>query len=149
MKDTDLRVFVEGAVHYFSQIAGDKVEMAVPFLKKPDETIALDITGVIGISGNRKGMIYFTAPKQMLGALVKAILGGDGEDPAARVDLAGEIANTIAGNAREQFGADFMISIPVVVEGAPKNISVPNGIPVYVAPVRWREHTAYLVIGIQ
>ncbi|MBX7056423.1 MAG: chemotaxis protein CheX [Leptospirales bacterium] len=149
MKDVDLKIFVEGAVRYFSQIAGDRVEMAVPFLKKPGETVALDCTGVIGISGNRKGMIYFTSGNAMLGELVHSILGGSGDDAAARIDLAGEIANTIAGNAREQFGADFMISIPVVVEGALKNITTPNDVPVYVAPIKWRSYTAYLVIGIQ
>jgi len=38
------------------------------------------------------------------------------------LDLSGEIANTISGNARSEFGEDFLISVPVVVEGDLSNI---------------------------
>ena len=34
------------------------------------------------------------------------------------LDLVGEVANTISGNARKVFGREFLISVPVMIEGA-------------------------------
>ena len=48
------------------------------------------------------------------------------------VDLVGEVANTISGNARYVFGKDFMISVPVVIEGAPSSIHLPKDLRSYV-----------------
>jgi len=149
MNEKDLQIFIDSTIDYFSRIGGEKAEMGVPFLKKASEIIAQDYTGVIGISGNRKGMIYFTASGEMLAQLVDKILGIKDADASTIVDLVGEIANTIAGNARETFGTQFMISIPVIVEGQPKNIKIPTDIPVFVIPVRWHNFKSFLVIGIQ
>lgn len=149
MTQKDLQIFVNGTVNYFKQLTDSGAQMDVPFLKKPGETVALDITGVIGISGVKKGIIYFTASSDMLRDVVKTILGTENPDLASIVDIAGEIANTVAGNAREAFGADFMISIPLVVEGPPKNIRIPNEVPVFVIPIRWKDHRSFLVVGIQ
>ncbi len=149
MNEKDLQVFISTTLGYFKDTAGQTAEMGVPFLKKPDEVVAQDMTGVIGISGTKKGAVYFTAPRAMLADMVKVILGSEEPDTDSLVDMVGEITNTIAGNAREAFGAGFMISIPVVVEGQPKNIRTPANVPVFVIPVKWREHKSYLVIGIQ
>lgn len=149
MNEKDLQVFISTTLNYFRDTAGQAAEMGVPFLKKQDEVIAQDMTGVIGISGSKKGAVYFTAPRGMLADMVKVILGSEAPSGDELVDMAGEITNTIAGNAREAFGSGFMISIPVVVEGQPKNIKTPPNVPVFVVPVKWRDHKAYLVIGIQ
>ena len=37
-------------------------------------------------------------------------------------DMAGEVANTLAGNARVHFGSEFMISVPVIVQGRPSQV---------------------------
>ena len=42
------------------------------------------------------------------------------------VDLVGEVANTIAGNARSEFGEEFEISVPIVLRGAPDEILLPR-----------------------
>lgn len=149
MNEKDLQVFITTTLSYFKDTAGQTAEMGVPFLKKPEEVVAQDMTGVIGISGIKKGAVYFTAPRAMLADMVKVILGSEEPDSDALVDMVGEITNTIAGNAREAFGSGFMISIPVVVEGQPRNIKTPPNVPVFVIPVKWREYKSYLVVGIQ
>ena len=42
------------------------------------------------------------------------------------LDLVGEVANTISGNARKVFGREFLISVPVMIEGAVDKILHPN-----------------------
>ncbi len=83
MTEKDLQVFVAGTINYFRQLTDAGAQMDVPFLKKDEDIVALDITGVIGISGVKKGVIYFTAPAGMLKELVSSILGTGEPDQAA------------------------------------------------------------------
>ena len=69
--------------------------------------------------------------------------------PENLADLAGEIGNTLSGNARKSFGSSFMISVPLVVEGRQQVISLPKDVKSYVIPFRWREHDACLVVGVR
>jgi chemotaxis protein CheX len=62
-------------------------------------------------------------------------------------DLVGEIANTLSGNARRDFGHQFKISVPSVVTGrgtARSNIR-PRARPI-VIPIDWRNYHARLVV---
>lgn len=53
-------------------------------------------------------MVYFTAMRSMLVRLL-AIMGEPDCSVENLADLVGEMANTISGNARKDFGEDFMI----------------------------------------
>ena len=64
-------------------------------------------------------------------------------------DLVGEVANTISGNARRDFGKDFMISVPTVVAGEPEKIVTPDNIRSFVIPINWRSHSAQLVVCLE
>ncbi len=64
-------------------------------------------------------------------------------------DLAGEVANTIAGNARKFFGSEFLISVPVVVWGRPEKISFPRQLKTFVIPILWRGFRSYLLICLE
>ena len=61
-------------------------------------------------------------------------------------DLVGEVANTIAGNARKHFGSEFLISVPTVLFGRPDNIIFPRHLKNFVIPITWRSHRSYLII---
>ena len=116
MDESKLKVFIDGATRYFLQVTRLAAEVGTPYLSETNETLAYDMTGIIGISGGRKGVVYFTAPTNML----RSVLINMGERDVThdmRLDLVGEIANTIAGNARAEFGSEFMISVPVVIAG--------------------------------
>ncbi len=60
--------------------------------------------------------MYFTAPKAMLTVLLMKMQENDFSHETMR-DLVGEVANTISGNARRDFGRDFVISVPSVLAG--------------------------------
>jgi len=147
MTEPELRVFVAIVKHYFEQQTGIAAEVYTPFLADPDALPVFDYTGVIGISGNRQGCVYFTAPTELL----RLILSRSGEadlSPRNLADLAGEIGNTISGNARRQFGNEFLISVPLVVQGRDQAISLPKGVKAYVIPFCWQHNDASLVVSV-
>jgi chemotaxis protein CheX len=147
MDESQLKVFVGIVQRYFEKETGRAAEVGTPFLGEPDVLPIHDITGVIGVSGSRRGCVYFSAPT----ALLKEVLLRAGETNVSEsnlADLTGEIANTIAGNARREFGSDFLISVPVVVRGKEQHITVPKGIKAHVIPLRWHKLTAVLVVSV-
>lgn len=147
MQERDVQVFVEGTRSYFKEITGVAPDIGLPYIKGNEEAI-LDYTGAIGISGERKGCVYFSTNRAMLAEMVKIVAGTDDDSEESLRDMAGEIANTISGNARRSFGSNFMISVPIVIVGSP-TIDLPTRIPTYVIPLTWQGQKSYIVVGIE
>jgi chemotaxis protein CheX len=63
-------------------------------------------------------------------------------------DLVGEVANTISGNARRDFGRDFVISVPSVLSGERPEIPQKPGARSFVIPINWRSHSAKLIVSL-
>lgn len=148
MMESELKFFIEVVTAYFGQVTGEPATMGIPFVKK-SEPVVLEYTGLIGISGPRKGGIYFTAGPQLLGSLTQAILGTEEPDDETLLDMVGELTNTVAGNVRKSFGADFLISVPMLIKGKPEDILLRLKPPVFVIPLNWRREKAYLVVGLE
>jgi chemotaxis protein CheX len=148
MNETDLHFFIDSTVNYFEEVTNEKAESGIPYIKD-DEPVVLEYTGIIGISGKRKGSIYVTASEEMLKAIAKVILGLEDVGKEDIKDLIGEIANTISGNVRQAYGSDFMISVPVVVEGKAKDIKLPDNIQSFVIPITWQDHKTFLVVCLE
>jgi len=147
MTENELRIFAGIVQHYFEQQTGEAAEIGTPYLADPHALPVHDYTGVIGVSGNRQGCVYFTAPGVMLRYLLVA--AGEADMSSANLaDLTGEIGNTLSGNARREFGHEFLISVPLVVKGRDQEISLPKGSKAYVIPLRWRKIDAALVASI-
>ena len=51
MKEDKLRIFIDGAQTYFSQIDKEEIIVGTPFLVENNMPAAHDYTGIIGISG--------------------------------------------------------------------------------------------------
>lgn len=125
MIEKRFQVFIDSVANYFSQLNDDEIVIDTPFLQENHVPVLSDYTGVIGITGNNKGLVYFTAPESLLHQILTTIKENDqGEDNL--VDLVGEVANTIAGNARTEFGDEFNISVPLVFKGQPENVMLPK-----------------------
>lgn len=148
MEELDLKFFIECTENYFMEITGETASIGIPYLKQQDPVV-LEFSGIIGISGKRKGSVYLTANQNMLVELGALILGTDDLPKADLKDLVGEIANTIAGNARKAYGSSFLISVPVVVEGKPRDIRMPKHLPAFVVPIQWRNHKTFLVVCVE
>jgi chemotaxis protein CheX len=148
MNETDLHFFIDSTVNYFNEVTNEKATAGIPFIKDEDPVV-LEYTGIIGISGKRKGSVYVTASDEMLRSIAKLILGQDNIEKSDIKDLVGEIANTISGNVRQAYGSSFMISVPVVIEGKAKDIKLPDNIQSFVIPITWQEFKLFLVVCLE
>lgn len=140
-----LEVFIEGVVRYFQHTPDKDVTVGTPYLVENSNPVAHDFTGLIGVSGSMRGCVYFTAPKELLQHLLLS-MGEENIHKENIADMVGEVANTISGNARSKLGGDFMISVPVVIEGTPGNIHLPTSSRSYVIPVYWKAYSSAVVI---
>ena len=129
-------------------MTNEKATAGIPYIKG-NEPVVLEYTGIIGISGKRKGSIYVTTSENMLSTIAKVILGLKEVGKEDIKDLVGEIANTISGNVRQAYGSDFMISVPVVVEGKAKDIKLPDNIQSFVIPITWKDFKLFLVVCLE
>ena len=143
-----INVFFEGVMSYFDHIPDMEAEVGTPYLIKNDSPVAFDITGLISISGTHKGCVYFTAPNIFL-AHILTLMGEINRSKENLLDLSGEIANTISGNARATLGHGFNISVPVVVQGELKNIDLPQGMRSFAVPIVWRKYKTLLVVSLE
>ncbi len=148
MAEQTLQVFIDGAVRFFEHTNDKDVKVGTPYLVENVNPAAYDVTGIIGISGPYRGCVYFTAPRILLKHLLLSI--GEIDTCSENLfDLVGEVANTISGNARSIFGHEFMISVPVMLEGAPSHIHLPQNSRSYVIPIYWKAYHAAVVICLE
>lgn len=148
MDETILRVFTACTAAFFACVAATPATVGTPFLHVDDGAEPADFTAVIGITGARRGVVCFTAPRPLLQALLPAIGEADRDDSLC-ADLAGEIANTISGNARAELGASFMISVPVVIAAPNAAPTFPRDSVRYVLPLAWQGHRASLWVALE
>lgn len=148
MTENELKAFIKVITDYFESISGVPASMGMPFIKSDNSEI-FDYTGVIGISGSRRGGVYFTAGEGLLRDFARAILGEEEITDEFLFDLVGEMTNTIAGNMRETFGTAFLISVPIVVRGRIDTINMRLKPPVFVIPIEWQGHRSCLAIGLE
>lgn len=145
VKVEKLGVFLSSINAFFAQIDDAQVAIDTPYLNNNKSAIGYDYSGVIKISGPLEGCVYVSAPSIMLREVIK-VMGEPDSSIAMMKDLLGEMANTISGNARTEFGSEFIISPPHIVEGAPSVSYLPKDRHSYITPFRWRGFDA--VIGI-
>lgn len=148
MIERDLQIFIDGLVNYFDKLSGESAEPGVAYVKGV-EAVLLDYTGIIGISGGLRGCVYYTAPSDMLMSVAQLILPGEELGEEVLSDVAGEVANTLAGNAQYYSDKEFEISVPAVMQGIADDLVVKSEVPNYVIPIHWRNFRAYLVVGFE
>ena len=146
INQSDMQVFIRGASGYFEQLPV-KAEVGMPYLKDL-EIPTLDFSAAIGISGPRRGCVYYTAPHEMTRRLAADFGEIDTSDTLC-ADMVGEIANIIAGNACEELGASFMISVPVILVGRSQQMRFREGVPTFLIPIFWRGFKSLLVICLE
>lgn len=148
IQESELKTFVEGTTNYFEVAAQQPASIGSPYLVTEGSPSVHEYTGVINITGKREGIVYFTAPKAMLTVLLMKMQESDFSHETMR-DLVGEVANTISGNARKDFGRDFVISVPSVLAGEKPDIPASPGQRSFVIPINWRSHSAKLVVSLR
>jgi chemotaxis protein CheX len=148
MTKVELETFVEGTTHYFQTAANQPASVGSPYLVNEGAPGIQEYTGIITIGGKRRGIVYFTASRPMLTVLLMR-LGETEMTHENMCDLVGEVANQISGNARRDFGSEFMISVPRVIAGTPEHAVTPANVRSFVIPINWRSHSAKLIVSLK
>jgi chemotaxis protein CheX len=145
LKEAEIRTFIDGTTNYFEVAAEQAATVGSPYLVTDGNPGVYEYTGVINITGARTGIVYFTAPRGMLTVLLMRMQETDTSEENIK-DLVGEVANTISGNARRDFGKNFHISVPEVHDT--EKVAAPHSRS-YVIPINWRTHSAKLVVCLE
>lgn len=103
---------------------------------KNETTYTYDVSGVIGLSGEAQGSICLSFPKLIALKVVSALVGSEIKIVGPEVaDAIGEIANIIAGNAKQHLTQfNLSISLPKVIMGKDHKIASQRGVPTIVVP---------------
>ena len=147
MDENDIQVLIDGTVNYFHRVVDRATEVGTPYLADSIEPVISDFTGVIAITGARRGSIYFTAPTAMLSHILLK-QGEQDRSPELMADIVGEVANTISGNVRRSFGQEFLISVPSVFQGPVVRQKLALAERSFVVPITWKQYRAALVVSL-
>ena len=143
--------FVEAAVHVFTDFFGEAPQAQKPFLLKREDETGWELSGIIGIGGDSKGVVVISLTEAVALELTGRLVG----HPVAEInddvmDTIGELVNIIAGNAKkglEQYR--LVISLPSIVRGKSHQVSWPSGIPVIGIPFTMSKGSFFLAVGLE
>ena len=143
--------FVEAAVHVFTDFFGETPHPQKPFLLRREDETGWELSGIIGIGGDSKGVVVVSLTESVAITLTGHLVG----HPITEVnddvmDTIGELVNIIAGNAKkglEQYR--LVISLPSIVRGRSHQVSWPFGIPVIGIPFIMPSGSFFLAVGLE
>ena len=146
LSEKDIEVFIEVIGSYFKQITQEAASIGVAYLTANALPLN-DFTGMIKVSADYEGALYFSAPSAMLRHLL-TVMKETNQSEENLLDAVGEIANTFSGNARKYFGENIVISIPEKVSGLPNKLDHQSRRHAYVIIIKWKHYSASLIVDI-
>jgi chemotaxis protein CheX len=146
LSEKDIEIFIEAIGGYFKQITKEAASVGVAYLAKNAFPMN-DYTGMIKVSADYEGTLYFSAPSAMLRHLL-TVMKEPNQSDENLLDAVGEIANTISGNARKYFGENMVISIPEKIAHLPENLDHQARPYAYVIIIKWKHYSASLIVDI-
>jgi chemotaxis protein CheX len=149
INETEIHVFIDAIGHYFNQISNEIAIVKAAYLASDAEPPPLyDYLGTINLSGDYQGSIYFSAPRILIRHLLIAMQEPNRTEQDF-LDAVGEIANTLAGNARKHFGEFMSISVPTSTAAPFTELQNSTRIHPFVIMIKWRQYHASLVIDME
>lgn len=144
--DKEIKIFTDAVKNYFSVQTSNEATIKTAFLSN-NEIKTLDYTGIITLAGDYKGCVYFTAPRFMLIDLLNN-MNEPNISEINLLDIVGEIANTISGNARKHFGKGLDISVPVKFAGKVHQLGHNIRQSPLTISIAWKGFEAFVVVDI-
>ncbi len=126
--------FIKAVTGVFTTMIDQSVRLGTPVLKK-NPVASHPISSVITMQGAASGCVVVSFPESVALALASALLDETFETlDADGIDALGEIANMIAGNAKNEFPDDTgTMSVPQVVTDR-TGIAYPPNVPIVSIP---------------
>jgi chemotaxis protein CheX len=146
LHDTELKLFVDSVRRYFQVTTRQEPQITSAFLGTGDID-GHDFNGIVSFSGSYKGHVIVSMTAQLLRELL--LLQGETDLSTGNLlDAAGEIANTLGGNARKMLGSGLQISVPVKLHGASGVKARVRKHP-YVITLRWNHQPAMVCVDME
>jgi chemotaxis protein CheX len=142
----ELKLFVESVRQYFKVITRQEPQITSAFLAT-GELQGHDYSGIVTFSGSYNGHVIVSTP----GALLRELLLLQGETDLSQanlLDAVGEVANTLAGNARKTLGSGLQISVPVKLHGSAGIQARVRKHP-YAITLKWNHQPAVVCIDME
>lgn len=146
LSETDLRLFVDSIKNYLQKTTRQDPQITSAFLGTGDVQ-GYEFNGIVTFSGSYNGQVVVSMPARMLRELLLLQHETDMSD-GNLLDAVGEIANTLAGNARKTLGSGLNISVPVKMQGAPSIKTRVRKHP-FVITLRWTRHEAMVCVDME
>ena len=143
--------FVTAAQNVFRDFFSEEPVPLKPFLLKREEEKCWELSGIIGIGGDSKGVVVISLQSHIAQKLTARLVGHEitsNDDDV--MDTIGEVINIIAGNAKkglEQYR--LVISLPSIVSGTDHHVAWPAGIPIVGIPFALSEGEFMLAVGLE
>jgi CheY-specific phosphatase CheX len=106
------------------------IELLAGKVEKRVDPVDSDVTGIVGIAGDRVGYIIIATDKKSAQIVAKELLMVDEADDECIRDAVGELANNVAGAFKtkyhEQYG-NVALGLPLVISGQLRTITEPPG----------------------
>ncbi|MBA4416631.1 MAG: chemotaxis protein CheX [Syntrophus sp. (in: bacteria)] len=129
--------FVMAAQTVFKTMLGIDASMGKPILKDVRATSG-DVTGIMGLVGDRKGTIAISFREKGAIFVFKTLIGDDCTTITPEVvDAIGELTNIISGQARKEFekaNINLKAAIPMVIVGHNVELNFITKIPIISLP---------------
>lgn len=146
LSESDLRLFVDSIKNYLQVTTRQEPHITSAFLGTGDIQ-GFEFNGVVTFSGSYNGHVVVSMPARMLRELLLLQHETDMSD-SNLLDAVGEVANTLAGNARKTLGSALSISVPLKMQGAPSIKTRVRKHP-FIVTLRWNSHEAMVCIDIE
>lgn len=146
LNEEELKLFVDSVRNYFKVTTSQEPQITSAFLATSDVE-GLDFNGLVTFSGSYNGHVIVSMPPKLLRELLLLQHETDLSD-GNLLDAVGEIANTLAGNARKVLGHGLDISVPIKLQGAAGIKARVRKHP-YVITLRWNHQPAIVCVDME
>lgn len=137
MKSEHINPFLEATINVISTMAMLQPKAGKPYLKKDTKAIG-DISGVIGLTGDKRGAIVLSFSSGAACKIVGSMLGEEYTDLHKDVeDAVGELTNQVSGDARRRLsalGLTLEAGLPSIIVGPEHHVVTMCKGPVIVIP---------------
>ncbi|MES2911923.1 MAG: chemotaxis protein CheX [Pseudomonadota bacterium] len=146
LNEDDLKMFVNSIKRYLQVTTRQEPQITSAFLGTSDVE-GFEFNGIVTFSGSYNGHVVVSMPPKLVREILLLQHETDLSD-GNLLDAVGEIANTLAGNARKAMGPDLQISVPIKLQGAHGMKARVRKRP-YVITLRWNHHLAMVCVDME
>jgi chemotaxis protein CheX len=129
--------FIMAAQSVFRTMLGIEVTLSKPVIKT-SRTTSGEVTGIMGLVGDRKGTITISFQDKGALFIYKTLIGDESAAINSDVvDAIGELTNIISGQARKEFekaGINLKAAIPMVIVGKEIELNFITTLPIVQLP---------------